>query len=612
MKEYRSLREGLTDEKSLETLHRLAKDRGISLGKPPELDILLKRKGLGEPKDRLAVSIANVKAIRKLRRHLGEVGKYVRKAVRSIDPARPELHPVALVFLEIALSSGCDVVELVRHLLHGLDIGAHPVFHFMVLALYREQITLTLFSKKSRDSREEVDERLIKAYLKLVRGTGRKKKRGRPSMTIGDGKRELPLCLDDPDRAAISQRLGFSFLLQNSVSLHFTEDPVYRDDTLNSLMLMTGMLFPCQGEPDRRISDPWAFSHSLFLRVMILSAAGEDEKALLEFEALQNDGPEEGSERVPLPDLFYIASATQISATHSLTFDAKKALELSRKAAALFLYCSNQKELGQALVTVSDAARNTGDIITAGRAGLAAGELFINPKKPLHLASARTSLGWVSVEKGDHRAADRYFKKAGKEFARRSDLSGYTETMIGRLTVAFRRGKRRKAKRLLRQIALSLPVKQYPELFAILKEEAMQQEWLRDDRELGQMFEKGRPVRISRAVVQKIIKYAKDSYPNEFGAALVGSDMLEKLELLYSSSVNRNSVLFSKYDSAGTRITVDGFVHSHPSGAAIPSKADLYSFSLFVNNLIIGYPFTEESIAAYDRVGNRLELEIVD
>jgi proteasome lid subunit RPN8/RPN11 len=77
---------------------------------------------------------------------------------------------------------------------------------------------------------------------------------------------------------------------------------------------------------------------------------------------------------------------------------------------------------------------------------------------------------------------------------------------------------------------------------------------------------------------------------------------------------NRNSFLFSLYSRFSQRnVPGEGVVHSHPSGSARPSRADLSMFGRFPGiNIIIGYPYSYDSMAAYDRLGNRVRLEIVN
>jgi len=54
-----------------------------------------------------------------------------------------------------------------------------------------------------------------------------------------------------------------------------------------------------------------------------------------------------------------------------------------------------------------------------------------------------------------------------------------------------------------------------------------------------------------------------------------------------------------------------GTAHSHPGGSNKPSLEDLNHFYGVVS-LIISHPYEDESLGAYDRSGNALELRIID
>ena len=127
------------------------------------------------------------------------------------------------------------------------------------------------------------------------------------------------------------------------------------------------------------------------------------------------------------------------------------------------------------------------------------------------------------------------------------------------------------------------------------------------------LFERGVEITISRRVVEMIKENAKVAYPNEFGALLHGYPHISSLEPIVDSARGRRSFMFSMWDRfSGKALVADGMVHSHPSGVARPSRADLYMFGKFRVNLIIGYPFTDDSIAAYDSMGNRIDFKIVE
>ena len=51
-------------------------------------------------------------------------------------------------------------------------------------------------------------------------------------------------------------------------------------------------------------------------------------------------------------------------------------------------------------------------------------------------------------------------------------------------------------------------------------------------------------------------------------------------------------------------------VHSHPSGSAEPSIADLDNFFGLVS-LIVQYPYDDNDVFAWDSKGNPIKLEII-
>ena len=173
---------------------------------------------------------------------------------------------------------------------------------------------------------------------------------------------------------------------------------------------------------------------------------------------------------------------------------------------------------------------------------------------------------------------------------------------------------RRKAKKLLMDIVLNQPVKQHPASFGIMKEAVSGVEWLRNDRDTRELFEEEIVYTIEKDAVDEVIRRAKESYPNEFGAMLRGIPHITHIEPVMEGAANRSSFLFSLYSRFSQRnVPGEGVVHSHPSGSARPSRADLSMFGRFPGiNIIIGYPYKYDSMAAYDRLGNRVKLEIVD
>ena len=146
------------------------------------------------------------------------------------------------------------------------------------------------------------------------------------------------------------------------------------------------------------------------------------------------------------------------------------------------------------------------------------------------------------------------------------------------------------------------------------RQEAVEGEgWLREDPETAILFERPEVVTLSKRVAKMIMESARETYPNEFGALLRGYPHVHSLQPIVDASRGSRSFVFSLWDRfSGKALVADGMVHSHPSGVARPSRADLYMFSRFRVNFIIGYPFSEDSMAAYDSVGNRIDFRIVD
>ncbi|MGA1820785.1 MAG: Mov34/MPN/PAD-1 family protein, partial [Thermoplasmatota archaeon] len=218
---------------------------------------------------------------------------------------------------------------------------------------------------------------------------------------------------------------------------------------------------------------------------------------------------------------------------------------------------------------------------------------------------ARTAAPGNGVDQA--RAAFRYFRGAGDR-----------EAMIRAGCILFlchiRADDRRKAKRLLLDLISNHPVKQFPASFGILREAVAGVRWLREDRDTKELFEDEVVYTIERAAVEEIIARAKEAYPNEFGAMLRGIPHITHIEPVMEGASNRSSFLFSLYSRFSQRnVEGEGVVHSHPSGSARPSRADLSMFGRFPGiNIIIGFPFQDDSMAAYDRLGNRVRLEIVD
>jgi proteasome lid subunit RPN8/RPN11 len=117
---------------------------------------------------------------------------------------------------------------------------------------------------------------------------------------------------------------------------------------------------------------------------------------------------------------------------------------------------------------------------------------------------------------------------------------------------------------------------------------------------------------IKKDVVENIIELAMQAYPKEFIMLLKGSAKGKKLvidSLIFQTYHASNESTLVRFDLPLMSGSV-GSVHSHPGASNRPSGADLRFFNKngFVH-LIIAYPYTRETIQAYDLYGNRIGFE---
>jgi proteasome lid subunit RPN8/RPN11 len=124
-----------------------------------------------------------------------------------------------------------------------------------------------------------------------------------------------------------------------------------------------------------------------------------------------------------------------------------------------------------------------------------------------------------------------------------------------------------------------------------------------------------RYVILTRQVADGIITWSKTHHPNE--AILILSGRNTKDVIIVDGLVIPPFALSGPFFSGFTihdlpyTISNVGTAHSHPGGSNRPSLQDLNHFSGFVS-IIISHPYEDETIGAYDRNGNSLEIKIVD
>ncbi len=121
---------------------------------------------------------------------------------------------------------------------------------------------------------------------------------------------------------------------------------------------------------------------------------------------------------------------------------------------------------------------------------------------------------------------------------------------------------------------------------------------------------------IRRETMQMVMAASRDTYPNEFAAALRVNrrHIITELIMIPGTISGNRKALMSLYNLP-IDFSIIGSVHSHPSGNYHPSDADLKFFSSFGRiHIIVGYPYDLEkgTWAAYNRSGERIELLVLE
>ena len=132
----------------------------------------------------------------------------------------------------------------------------------------------------------------------------------------------------------------------------------------------------------------------------------------------------------------------------------------------------------------------------------------------------------------------------------------------------------------------------------------------------GNNDEEFNEVRVDREVLESVIYYSKQAYPNEFLAFFDGK-IIDKI--LYITSLifvpgetcETGAVVHTELIPMNTKYW--GSVHSHPGPSAMPSAADLKTFSKNgYFHMIVCLPYSLETFKSYDRYGEHLDYTIGD
>ena len=123
-------------------------------------------------------------------------------------------------------------------------------------------------------------------------------------------------------------------------------------------------------------------------------------------------------------------------------------------------------------------------------------------------------------------------------------------------------------------------------------------------------------VKVDRHVLESVIYYSKKSYPNEFLAFFDGEikdNVLYITSLLFlpGETGHTGAVVHTEMLPMNTKFL--GSVHSHPGPSAMPSDADLVTFSRHgYFHMIVCLPYSMQTFRAYDRYGDSMDYTVGD
>ncbi|HIH09300.1 MAG TPA: peptidase [Candidatus Diapherotrites archaeon] len=118
--------------------------------------------------------------------------------------------------------------------------------------------------------------------------------------------------------------------------------------------------------------------------------------------------------------------------------------------------------------------------------------------------------------------------------------------------------------------------------------------------------------KIRQGVVESIIIASRNVHPLEFISMLGGRDrVIEELVVVPAHFGESHSSY--RLDLVPFDEQIIGTVHSHPSVYNHPSNADLDSFERFGKvHIIISYPYTLNTLRAFDNYGKTMKLQVIE
>ena len=123
-----------------------------------------------------------------------------------------------------------------------------------------------------------------------------------------------------------------------------------------------------------------------------------------------------------------------------------------------------------------------------------------------------------------------------------------------------------------------------------------------------------RKVSLKKEVRDGIISYCKMKHPNESililrGKSKNGTIVIDSLVVPPFSYTGPTFAGFP-HSFLPLDLSYVGIVHSHPSGSARPSVADMHNFFGLIS-LIVKSPYNDDDIFAWDSKGNSVSLSVI-
>lgn len=118
---------------------------------------------------------------------------------------------------------------------------------------------------------------------------------------------------------------------------------------------------------------------------------------------------------------------------------------------------------------------------------------------------------------------------------------------------------------------------------------------------------------LQRDVLDSILSYCKMKHPNEGVLILKGKSRKGQIKVngLVIPPFSETGPTFAGFPHSFLPFDLSyvGMVHSHPSGSAEPSVTDLHNFFGLIS-LIVRFPYSDESIFAWDSSGAQVPMTI--